>query len=51
MSAPFISAVKAAINATGFAVGTPRHPVLPLDRDAAATITRLASALPSPLTR
>jgi 4-hydroxy-tetrahydrodipicolinate synthase len=47
MSAPFVSAVKAALNATGFAVGNPRQPVLPLDPDAAATITRLASALPS----
>jgi len=47
MSAPFVSAVKAALNATGFEVGNPRLPVLPLDPDAAATITRLAAALPS----
>jgi 4-hydroxy-tetrahydrodipicolinate synthase len=47
MSAPFVSAVKAALNATGFAVGSPRLPVLPLDPDAAATITQLASGLPA----
>lgn len=43
MSAPFASAVKAALNASGFPVGDPRHPVLPLTPDEAATIKRLAS--------
>jgi 4-hydroxy-tetrahydrodipicolinate synthase len=47
MSAPFVSAVKAALNATGFTVGDPRRPILPLDADSAAVITRLASAIPS----
>ena len=47
MSAPFVSAVKAALNATGFTVGDPRRPILPLDADLAAAITRLAAALPS----
>jgi 4-hydroxy-tetrahydrodipicolinate synthase len=47
MSAPFVPAVKAALNAIGFTVGDPRRPVLPLDPATAATITRLASAIPS----
>jgi 4-hydroxy-tetrahydrodipicolinate synthase len=47
MSAPFVSAVKAALNATGFTVGDPRRPILPLDPDSAAAITRLATDLPS----
>ena len=38
MSAPFVSAVKAALNATGVAVGNPRLPVLPLEPEAAADI-------------
>ncbi|MFC7596520.1 4-hydroxy-tetrahydrodipicolinate synthase [Terrabacter sp. GCM10028922] len=48
MAQPFSAAVKAALNATGFAVGNPRLPVGPLEREASATISRLASALPSP---
>ena len=47
MSAPFVSAVKAALNATGFTVGDPRRPILPLDPESTAAITRLAAALPS----
>lgn len=40
MSAPFIPAIKAAVNATGLSVGEPREPVLGLD---AATTARIAS--------
>jgi 4-hydroxy-tetrahydrodipicolinate synthase len=47
LSAPFVSAVKTALNAAGLPVGDPRHPVLPLDSDAAAAIGRLVSALPT----
>lgn len=46
MSAPFIPAVKAALNAVGFPVGSPRKPVLDLDPDTKATISLLATALP-----
>lgn len=46
MAAPFSPAVKTALGATGFAIGNPRLPVLPLDGEVAATISRLASALP-----
>ena len=45
MAAPFSPAVKTALGATGFAIGNPRLPVLPLDGEVAATIARLASAL------
>jgi 4-hydroxy-tetrahydrodipicolinate synthase len=45
MSAPFVPAVKAALNATGLAAGNPRLPVLPLEPEAAADVVRLASAL------
>ena len=45
MAAPFSPAVKTALGATGFAIGNPRLPVLPLQGEEAATITRLASAL------
>ena len=45
MAAPFSPAVKTALAATGFAIGNPRLPVLPLDGEVAATISRLASAL------
>ncbi|MCW2768353.1 MAG: dihydrodipicolinate synthase [Nocardioides sp.] len=47
MSAPFVSAVKAALNARGFEVGNPRLPLLPVDPDVDAAIARLAAALPS----
>ncbi|MDX6233122.1 MAG: 4-hydroxy-tetrahydrodipicolinate synthase [Nocardioidaceae bacterium] len=47
MAAPFSAAVKTALEATGFAVGNPRLPVLPLDASVASTISRLASALPA----
>jgi 4-hydroxy-tetrahydrodipicolinate synthase len=47
MAQPFSAAVKAALNATGFAVGDPRLPVGPIEPEASATISRLASALPS----
>ncbi|MEU9450913.1 4-hydroxy-tetrahydrodipicolinate synthase [Streptomyces sp. NPDC048277] len=46
MSAPFIPAVKAALNAAGFPVGAPREPVLPLDTATAARIASLVEALP-----
>ena len=46
MAAPFSAAVKTALGATGFGIGNPRLPVLPLDGEVAATISRLASALP-----
>jgi 4-hydroxy-tetrahydrodipicolinate synthase len=46
MSAPFIAAVKTALNAVGFLVGSPRKPLLDLDADTAATISSLAAALP-----
>jgi 4-hydroxy-tetrahydrodipicolinate synthase len=45
MAAPFSPAVKAALGATGFAIGNPRLPILPLDGEVAATISRLASTL------
>lgn len=48
MNAPFIPAVKAALNALGFPAGSPREPFLDLDPTTAATITTLASALPQP---
>jgi 4-hydroxy-tetrahydrodipicolinate synthase len=55
MSVPFVSAVKAALNAIGGAVGDPRLPVLPLEGEAAATITQLATDLvsssPDPVVR
>jgi 4-hydroxy-tetrahydrodipicolinate synthase len=46
MAAPFIPAVKAALSAVGFPVGSPRKPLLDLDPDTAATISSLAAALP-----
>ncbi|CCH79770.1 Dihydrodipicolinate synthase [Nostocoides japonicum T1-X7] len=46
MNAPFGPAVKTALAATGFAIGGPRLPALPLDPEVAATISRLAAALP-----
>ena len=45
MAAPFSPAVKTALGATGFAIGNPRLPVLPLQGEEAGTISRLASAL------
>lgn len=42
MSAPFIPAVKAALEASGFPAGSPREPVLGLD---AATATRISSLI------
>ncbi|MFB6677665.1 dihydrodipicolinate synthase family protein [Streptomyces sp. NPDC056390] len=45
MSAPFIPAVKAALDATGFPVGEPREPVLGLDADTTARISSLVEAL------
>ncbi len=45
MTAPFMPAIKHALNATGFAVGDPRLPVLPLDAETGATISRLAAAV------
>lgn len=46
MSAPFIPAVKAALDAVGFPVGGPRRPVLDLDAATRATIASLAAELP-----
>jgi 4-hydroxy-tetrahydrodipicolinate synthase len=46
MAAPFIPAVKTALSAVGFPVGSPRQPLLDLDPDTAATISALAAALP-----
>jgi 4-hydroxy-tetrahydrodipicolinate synthase len=46
MSAPFVPAIKSALNALGFPAGSPRKPVLDLDTTRAATIASLAGALP-----
>jgi 4-hydroxy-tetrahydrodipicolinate synthase len=46
MSAPFIPAVKAALNALGFPAGSPRKPLRDLDAATAATIASLVGALP-----
>lgn len=48
MNAPFVPAVKAALNALGFPAGSPREPFLDLDHATAATISALAAALPQP---
>jgi 4-hydroxy-tetrahydrodipicolinate synthase len=47
MSAPFIPAVKSALEALGFPIGNPRQPLLPLDAKTAATIASLVTALPA----
>jgi 4-hydroxy-tetrahydrodipicolinate synthase len=49
MSAPFIPAVKTALQARGVPVGGPRRPILGLDKETEATISSLAAALPRPL--
>jgi 4-hydroxy-tetrahydrodipicolinate synthase len=49
MAQPFIPAVKAALTAVGFPVGTPREPVAALDAAAAARITELATAVGDPI--
>lgn len=46
MSAPFIPAIKTALNALGFPVGAPRKPLAELDAATAATIAKLATDLP-----
>ncbi|HET7666172.1 MAG TPA: 4-hydroxy-tetrahydrodipicolinate synthase [Mycobacterium sp.] len=46
MSAPFIPAIKAALNALGFPAGAPRKPLAELDAATAAAISRLATELP-----
>jgi 4-hydroxy-tetrahydrodipicolinate synthase len=46
MSAPFIAAIKTALNALGFPVGSPREPLCDLDATTAARISSLAAALP-----
>jgi 4-hydroxy-tetrahydrodipicolinate synthase len=46
MSAPFIPAVKAALNAAGFPVGEPREPLLGLDAATTARISSLVDTLP-----
>jgi 4-hydroxy-tetrahydrodipicolinate synthase len=45
MSAPFIPAVKAALNAIGFPAGSPRPPLHALDAESAARIAALAAAV------
>jgi 4-hydroxy-tetrahydrodipicolinate synthase len=45
MSAPFIPAIKAALNAQGFPAGTPRKPLAALDPATAATISDLVARL------
>lgn len=45
MSAPFIPAVKTALNAAGFPAGKPRSPLLETDSATAATISSLVAAL------
>ncbi|MBD0844636.1 4-hydroxy-tetrahydrodipicolinate synthase [Streptomyces sp. TRM68416] len=46
MSAPFIPAVKAALNAVGLPVGAPREPLLGLDDATAARISSLIETMP-----
>jgi 4-hydroxy-tetrahydrodipicolinate synthase len=46
MSAPFIPAIKTALNALGFPAGAPRKPLAELDAATAATIAKLAAELP-----
>jgi 4-hydroxy-tetrahydrodipicolinate synthase len=46
MSAPFIPAIKTALNAVGFPAGAPRKPLAELDAATAATIAKLATDLP-----
>ena len=46
MSAPFIPAIKAALNALGVPAGAPRKPLAELDAATAATIAKLATELP-----
>lgn len=45
MSAPFIPAIKTALNATGFPAGKPRSPLLETDAATAATIKSLIAEL------
>jgi 4-hydroxy-tetrahydrodipicolinate synthase len=49
MAQPFIPAVKAALTAVGFPVGTPRPPVAELAPDAVARIAELATAVGDPI--
>jgi 4-hydroxy-tetrahydrodipicolinate synthase len=51
MSAPFIPAIKTALNALGFPAGSPRKPLRDLDGATAAAISSLAGALPQLSTR
>lgn len=46
MSAPFIPAVKSALSALGFPIGSSRKPILELDPATAASIAALATSLP-----
>ena len=46
MTAPFIAAVKSALDAAGCPVGSPRSPVGDLDATTAASIASLVRALP-----
>ena len=45
LSVNYIAAVKVALDAVGFPVGSPREPVSPLDAADAARIAELASAI------
>lgn len=46
MSAPFIPAIKGALDAVGIPVGSPREPMLGLDADTTAKIAALIEELP-----
>jgi 4-hydroxy-tetrahydrodipicolinate synthase len=46
MNAPFVPAIKSALNTLGFPAGSPRAPVRDLDTATAARIASLAGALP-----
>jgi 4-hydroxy-tetrahydrodipicolinate synthase len=46
ISAPFIPAIKAELNALGFPAGAPGKPLAELDAATAATISKLAAELP-----
>lgn len=46
MSAPFIPAIKSALDSLGFPVGAPRKPMAALDPVSAAKIAELVAALP-----
>jgi 4-hydroxy-tetrahydrodipicolinate synthase len=51
ISAPYVQAIKAGLNALGVPAGSPRKPLSELDATTAATISALARALPQLSTR